>query len=189
MSQPYVTVENGIVHDSPRLTPRLELRRLVPDDAEAVGELRKDPEVMRFLGGPASENEARLRFERDLDHWKLHGYGLRVARLRESGEFVGMVGFRSFEGDPDLSYMLDRRWWGDGYATEAARSCLAWGFDELGAQLVRAMTDRGHRASQRVLTKIGLRYVEERVLWGLRQRCYVMTAGEWVLRDTSRATY
>lgn len=161
-------------------TTRLRLRPPVRDDADAVRRLRQDTAVMRFLGGVVDDAEARLRFARDLRHWDRHGYGLCVVEV--DGVFAGLAGFRHFEGDPDLSYLLARDQWGRGLATEAARACLAWGFDAIDAEMVRAMTDPGHRASQRVLTKIGLRYAGERVLWGSRQRCYVMTPGEWALR-------
>lgn len=162
-------------------TERLRLRPPGPGDADAVRRLRQDPQVMRFLGGPVDDVEAKLRFDRDLRHWDEHGYGLCVMADRADGAFVGLAGFRHFEGDPDLSYLLERDRWGAGLATEAAEACLAWGFDGLGAELVRAMTDLRHRTSQRVLTKIGLRYVGERVVWGVRQRCYAMTAGAWYL--------
>lgn len=162
-------------------TRRLRLRPPERDDADAVRRLRQDAAVMRYLGGAVDDAEARLRFARDLRHWDEHGYGLCV--VEAGGAFAGLAGLRHFEGDPDLSYLLVRERWGEGLATEAAGACLAWGFDVLGADLVRAMTDPGHRASQRVLTKAGLRYAGERVLWGSRQRCYVMTPGEWALRQ------
>ena len=164
---------------------RLRLRPPAGDDADAVRRLRQDAAVMRFLGGVVDDAEARLRFARDLRHWDEHGYGLCVVEV--DGGFAGLAGFRHFEGDPDLSYLLARDQWGRGLATEAARACLAWGFDVIGAELVRAMTDPGHRASQRVLTKAGLRYAGERMLWGSRQRCYVMTPGEWALRQPEGA--
>jgi len=172
---------DGVVDQPWQRTERLRLRPPEPGDADAVRGLRQDPQVMRYLGGAVDEVEAKLRFERDLRHWDEHGYGLCVVEDRADGAFVGLAGFRHFEGDPDLSYLLERGRWGAGLATEAAATCLAWGFDGLGAELVRAMTDLKHRASQRVLTKIGLRYSGERVLWGVRQRCYAMTAGAWYL--------
>lgn len=170
-----------LVDQSWQRTERLRLRPPEPGDADDVRRLRQDAQVMRFLGGAVDEVEAKLRFERDLRHWEEHGYGLCVVEELDGGGFAGLAGFRHFEGDPDLNYLLRGDRWGTGLATEAATACLAWGFDTLGAELVRAMTDLRHRASQRVLTKIGLRYVGERVIWGVRQRCYAMTAGAWYL--------
>lgn len=162
-------------------TERLRLRPPGPGDAEAVRRLRQDAAVMRYLGGAVDDTEAELRFERDLRHWDEHGYGLCVVEDRDGGAFAGLAGFRHFEGDPDLTYLLERGRWGTGLASEAAATCLVWGFDVLGAELVRAMTDLSNRVSQRVLSKIGLRYVGERVIWGVRQRCYAMTSGAWYL--------
>jgi len=178
--------EDGYVDQPWRRTSRLRLRPPRPADASDVRRLRQDASVMRYLGGPVDDAEAAARFRRDLEHWRRHRYGLCVAEDRGHATFVGLVGFRCFEGDPDLNYLIAPEWWGAGLATEAAAACLVWGFDHLGAELVRAMTDLGHRASQRVLTKIGLRYVGERVLWGSRQRCYAMTSGAWTLRALER---
>lgn len=165
-----------------QLTERLRLRPPEPGDAEAVRLLRQDAAVMRYLGGAVDAAEAGLRFEHDLRHWDDHGYGLCVVETRTDGTFAGLAGLRAFEGDLDLSYMFTAAHWGAGLATEAAGACVAWGFDLLRAELVRAMTDLRHHASQRVLTKTGLRYAGERVLWGSRQRCYAMTASAWLVR-------
>lgn len=163
-------------------THRLRLRPPEPADAGAVHLLRQDASVMRYLGGAVDAAEARHRFDQDLRHWDHHGYGLCVVEDRTDGSFAGLAGLRHFEGDPDLSYLLVADRWGAGLATEAAAACVRWGFDVLGAELVRAMTDLRHHASQRVLGKTGLTYVGERVLWGSRQRCYAMTASAWLLR-------
>jgi RimJ/RimL family protein N-acetyltransferase len=170
------------VDQSWQRTERLRLRPPEPGDAGDVVLLRQDPSVMRYLGGAVDSAEARRRFDGDLRHWDDHGYGMCVVEDRTTGAFTGLAGLRHFEGDPDLTYMLVAGAWGSGLATEAAGACVAWGFDGLGAELVRAMTDLRHHASQRVLAKTGLTYVGERVLWGSRQRCYAMTASAWLLR-------
>lgn len=156
-------------------------------DAAAVAALRADPAVMRHLGGAVDAQEAARRLARDQAHWSAHGYGMCVVRARETGAFVGYAGLRCFEGDPDLSYLIVPELWGRGLASEVARQCAQWAFDGVGATLLRAATDRGHRVSQRVLVKTGLRYVGERILAGSPQCCYAMTRGDWALRCAEAA--
>lgn len=71
---------------------------------------------------------------------------------------------------------------GYGLATECARVTLWFGFARLRLRLVRALAHASNRPSQRVLTKIGMRYLQDRVLWRDRQRCYAVTAVEWEAR-------
>lgn len=163
---------------------RLVYRRPAGDDEAAVRALRQDPAVMRYVGGPLADDAATERFQRDLEHWDEHGYGRCVVLDAASGSFVGWCGLQQFEAEADLGYLLAPRWWGHGLATEIADAHLRCAFTDLGLPLVRALTQANNRASQRVLTKVGMRYLGDRFLWGERQRCYAVTAGEW---DAQRA--
>jgi [ribosomal protein S5]-alanine N-acetyltransferase len=153
-----------------------------PDDAEAVCALRQDSLVMRHLGGPLDTKAARRTFEGDLEHWERHGYGRYVVLDAATGDFVGFCGLQLFEGVPDLGYLLAPQWWGQGLATEIAEASLRHGHDELDIPLIRAFTQTLNFASQRVLSKVGMRYLGERVLWGARHRCYAMTETDWACR-------
>lgn len=161
---------------------RLSFRRPDPADEEATLRLRLDPTVMRFLGGPLTRPAAVERFRRDLAHWAVHGYGRYVVASRADGAFVGIGGLQEFESEPDLGYLLAPQWWGRGLATELASACLGFAFESLGFSLVRALTQVDNHASRRVLTKVGMRYLGDRVLWGEKQRLYAITAGEWAAR-------
>jgi [ribosomal protein S5]-alanine N-acetyltransferase len=80
--------------------------------------------------------------------------------LRNTGEFLGGIGFR-LELDhhrAELGYWLGVPYWGHGYATEAARAMLDYGFDALGLYRIYASHVAGNPASGRVLLKIGMKY-------------------------------
>lgn len=170
------------IRTTPR-SPRVVFHYPRDDDAELVCALREDPSVMRYLGGPLDAEAARRTFEGDLEHWERHGYGRYVVLDAATGGFVGFCGLQLFEGVPDLGYLLAPRWWGQGLATEIAEASLRHGFEELETPLVRAFTQVMNFASQRVLSKVGLRYLGERVLWDVRNRCYAMTATDWACRS------
>lgn len=116
-------------------TPRLRLRQLVHSDFDAYASLCADPEVMRYVGDgrPLSRGDAWRQLAMLVGHWSLRGYGMWAVEERASGAFVGRVGLHFPEGWPDreVGWALARRFWGRGYAFEAARAALAVAFESL----------------------------------------------------------
>jgi len=108
---------------------RLVLRTLSADDVPHLHAMALDPEVARHLGedGPLPTLEGVWqRVAVALGHWGLRGYGMLAVEDAEG--FVGRVGFHHPLGEPapQLSYILCRRGWGRGYATEAAAAARDW---------------------------------------------------------------
>jgi len=143
-------------------TERLSLRPFRSGDFEDYAALNADPEVLRYLGGGAQTWD-RGRSWRHLafliGHWQLGGAGMWALEHRETGAFVGAVGFSTPDGWPgfELAWKLARRWWGHGYATEGARAALVHAFDVLAKDHVISLIDPENRASIRVAERIGER--------------------------------
>jgi len=80
--------------------------------------------------------------------------------LRENGRLMGGIGLRLVEGhqNAELGYWLGVPFWGQGYATEAAREMLRYGFENLHLHRIFATHFKHNPASGRVLRKIGMRY-------------------------------
>ncbi|GAB2691059.1 GNAT family N-acetyltransferase [Kitasatospora kifunensis] len=146
------------------LTPRLRLRSWRPDDLAALSELNADPEVMRYIAdgsvlSPEQSAEQLARFRR---LWDEQGFGLFPVERRDSGEFLGWVGLAVPAFLPEvlpaveIGWRLKRSAWGHGYATEAARTVLALGFEELGLDRVVSICHVDNHASANVMTKLGL---------------------------------
>jgi RimJ/RimL family protein N-acetyltransferase len=149
-------------------TGRLRLRRFVPADADLLGALDADPEVMRYITyGQPTPRSAYV--ETYLPRWfaiyqAQPGLGYFAAERRDTGEFLGWLHLRDDRIEPEyveLGYRLKRSAWGHGYATEGARALLAHGFNGLGLARISARTLLGNRASQHVMEKCGLRRVGE----------------------------
>ena len=143
-------------------TPRLLLRRFSPEDDHAFYELNNDPEVLRYTGDlPFRDVEAAREFLLGYDHYARHGFGRWAVVRRADGCFLGWCGLRyTAELDGvDLGFRLHQRFWGEGYATEAAKGCVLYGFETLGLAEIwgRAMT--ANVASIRVLEKAGFTFV------------------------------
>jgi RimJ/RimL family protein N-acetyltransferase len=155
----------------PIVTPRLLVRELAPEsDAAAMAEMYCDPEVMRFIPGGACDDEDAVRtlLGRYAEAQTTSGISSWAVVERESGQVIGDAGFGVFEptGDIELGYTLARRFWGLGYATEAARACLVAGLRHLDAPRIIAAVDAENLPSLRVAERIGMTRSEELVAHG-----------------------
>ncbi|GAA0898164.1 hypothetical protein GCM10009574_079430 [Streptomyces asiaticus] len=107
-----------------------------------------DPQVNRF-GGAFSREQALERLTGIERQWAERGHGLCAIELKASGEFVGRSGLRYWEqfDEVELGWTLRADQWGPGYATEAARACLDWGFATLDDDYFTALMRPGNEAS------------------------------------------
>lgn len=147
----------------------LRLPRL--DDAPAAAEYLCDPEVMRFLGGETVPAEAAPAVVAKWMHrWDSDGLGPFVLERREDGCFVGRCGILVWDrrqwtqstfveagehAEPELGWTLVRRFWGNGYATEAARAARDWARAEGGLTRLISLVNPANVASRRVAERLG----------------------------------
>lgn len=147
-------------------TPRLFARRLDEGDIEALFAVYGDADAMRFVGDgePLCREDCAEWAEVTRRNYAIRGYGMAALILCETGEVVGFCGLVHPGGqqDVELKYALKRTFWGLGFATEAARGMLDYGAKTLGRTKVIATIYPENRASERVLTKIGMTFVEDR---------------------------
>ena len=121
-------------------TDRLTLTAHTLADFEECADMWADPGVTRFIGGkPASREDVWNRLLRYRGLWALLGYGYWAVSERESGRYVGDVGFADFHRDitpslngaPEVGWALATWAHGKGCATEAVEAVLAWGDSHL----------------------------------------------------------
>jgi len=139
-------------------TDRLIMRMWRTDDFEPYLDLCTDPEVMRFLGGKTLDRPDCWRHMAFMaGHWQLLGFGPWAIEEKATGSFVGRVGFLHPEGWPgfELGWTLSRKFWGRGYASEAARRALQYAFEELDKDHVISLIDPLNTNSIRVAERLG----------------------------------
>lgn len=146
-------------------TARLLFRQPVEGDLQAIFDgYASDPDVTRYLGWPRHQSldDTRLFLAFSDAHWATWGTGPLVACARAGGELLGSTGL-IFESAADVitGYVLARRAWGHGYATESLQAMV-----DLARALRIPQLSAGchpdHRASQRVLEKCG--FVREAIV-------------------------
>lgn len=146
-------------------TPRLLLRHKVLEDAPFFLELNSDPEVIKYTGDGAFKNleEAETIVRYVISQYEKNGYGRWLVSLKETGEPLGWCGLKYHDesGDTDLGYRFMKQHWGKGYATEAGRACLEYGFGTLGLNRIIGRAATGNLASIQVLKKLGMTFFGE----------------------------
>ena len=141
-------------------TARLVLRPFRDADRRHVFELHSHARVMRYWDSPPWSDETQAdRFLSRCRALSDNEAGARVAvERRDTGRFIGWIGLQHWDHDnrsANLGYVFAEYAWGQGYATEAGRALLEWGFDVMDLNRVSAQTDTRNEASARVLTKLG----------------------------------
>lgn len=140
-------------------TPRLRLRPFTDADTDALFALFSNPRVVRYWDAPAWRERAQAeRFIANCARIADEGGGARLAIERTDGGFIGQCGllrFNRVHRSAALTYSLDDRAWRRGFATEAVRALLRWGFETLDLNRVQAETDTRNTASIRLLERLG----------------------------------
>ena len=145
-------------------TDRLRLRGHRLNDFAACSAMWADPIVTRYIGGrPFTQEGVWARLLRYPGHWAMLGYGYWAVEEKETGTFVGEMGFGDFKRDiqpsldglPELGWALVTQEHGKGYATEGVRAAIGWGDQHFGARRTTCLIHPENTASIRVAEKCG----------------------------------
>jgi RimJ/RimL family protein N-acetyltransferase len=127
-------------------TPRLRFRRLTLDDEDQLFEMFADPYARTFYPEMVDPGNVRRWIEWNLRNYEEHGFGLWAVELKESGEFIGDCGltYQDVAGTPELEigYHIVQSQRRNGYALEAARACLDFGFTQPSPRSARSFDRR-----------------------------------------------
>jgi RimJ/RimL family protein N-acetyltransferase len=175
-------------------TARLLMRRWREADREPFALLNADPFVMEYFPARLGRTESDDMIARIEDGFDQRGFGLWALELRATGEFVGFAGLdipsfgAHFTPAVEVAWRLARSAWGQGYATEAGRASLAFGFEEADLGEIVSFTSTLNLRSQAVMERIGMIHdpVDDFDLPELEQGdrlrrhvLYRMSVGDW----------
>lgn len=152
-------------------TKNLTLRPIQSGDAATLHRIYQVDGVLRYFPNPQPPPLERV--ERNLllqqAHWEQHGYGNWAVLAPGQQEMIGWAGlqFLPETGETEVGFLLDRPFWGRGYATEAAQASLKFGFEKFYFPEVIALVHPENLASQRVIAKCGMAYVDRKVYFGI----------------------
>lgn len=171
-------------------TSRLILRRWTERDILPMAVINADPEVMRWIsdGKTLTHDETRTFIERCEALWNTHRFGLFAIERRDTSDLVGFAGLSIPTFLPEvlpnieIGWRLGRPFWGQGFATEAAKASMRFGFDACGLHELISICQVGNTASERIMQKLDMHLQHETIhpLYSRRLRVYARRG------DTSR---
>jgi RimJ/RimL family protein N-acetyltransferase len=138
------------------------MRRWRAEDREPFAAMNADPLVMEHFLAPLSRGQSDELIERIEAAFEQHGFGLWALELRSSGDFIGFAGLAvpAFEAHftpaVEVGWRLARSAWGQGYATEAGRAAVEFGFDRAALEQIVSFTSVGNLRSRAVMERIGM---------------------------------
>jgi len=166
----------------------LRLRPYRRGDIDRLAALFADPEVTAFTRlGLLTRAQSETTLEGYLAVWRGRNLGVHAALLKSNGEYAGECGLFIPEsgGDLALGYAYRRRYWGQGFATEAARAVLDDAFGRLGLKRVLCFVEGTNDASHRVAEKLGFELERIDQIPKGALHAYAMTAAQWASRGYS----
>lgn len=143
-------------------TERLGLREWTNADFIPFAEMNKDSDIMEYFPSVLTSDETAAMIKRINLHFKKHGFGLFALEKLTAKEFIGFTGFMipSFKSffTPciEIGWRIKKSEWNKGYATEAAKACLQYGFETLHFKTVYSFTSRINLRSEKVMKHIGM---------------------------------
>jgi RimJ/RimL family protein N-acetyltransferase len=146
-------------------TERLILREIVATDEDGLFKLDSNPNVARYVGNSPVKHidEIRNVFAHIRKQYIENGIGRWAVIEKATQEFIGWCGIKLIKETTnnhinyyDIGYRFREEYWGNGYATEAAKSAISYGFNQLKLGHIYACADIENIASQNVLKKCGL---------------------------------
>jgi [ribosomal protein S5]-alanine N-acetyltransferase len=149
-------------------TPRLILREFMRSDLQALAPILVDPLVMKFSTlGIYSTSQTEKAIDNFIDSYKQFGFGFWAVTLKERDLLIGYCGLAidriDDRDEPEIGYRLDAKFWGKGFATEAASASIQYGFDAIELPYILGAAQRQNVASIRVLEKLGMTFDRETI--------------------------
>ena len=144
------------------VTERLVLRPWRPADRAPFAALNADPAVMEHFPAPLTREESDAMIARAEAHLDQHGFGPWAVEVRGGAPVIGFVGLvvprftAHFTPCVEIGWRLARAHWGHGYATEAARAALAFGFGTVGLAEIVSFTVPANVRSIAVMERLGM---------------------------------
>lgn len=149
-------------------TDRCLVRETTPEDMESFYEIYKDKSITAYMENLFEDREKEKEYIRDYIEkiYGFYGFGMWTVCFKETGEVIGRAGLSMREGfeEPELGYVIGKKWQRQGIATEVCREILCYGRKELGFERVRALMAPDNAASKRLCLRLGFQYEGELAL-------------------------
>ncbi|MBM7072397.1 GNAT family N-acetyltransferase [Shewanella sp. OPT22] len=147
-------------------TERLLIRFVDDSDLDFIFEIVNSPGYIQFIGDNrvrSKEHAKAYIMNGPKTSYQQYGFGLFHVSLKSTGEAIGLAGLtkREYLSFPELGYALLPRYWGNGYAKEAAKAVVDWGYQQMNIKRIMALVKHDNPGSQSVLRSVGFKNVRD----------------------------
>ena len=131
---------------------------------DQFAELNANEEVMEHFPAPLTRQETADFIERLQDHYEKYGHNYFAVEILESGDFIGFIGVvhqtyeTEFTPAVDIGWRLKPSSWGKEFATEGAKRCVKFAFEDLKLDRIIATCTIDNKGSEQVMKKIGMTF-------------------------------
>ncbi|MDF3048125.1 MAG: N-acetyltransferase [Candidatus Midichloriaceae bacterium] len=152
-----VIIMKTIIH-----TDRLILRPWREEDIMPFSSINKDLFVMEYMPNILTTEETALFMNKMVEHYIEYGFGVMALTLKDTQELVGYIGLKNvafeshFTPAVEIAWRLGSQYWGKGFATEGAKACLDYGFNQIGLEEIVSFTVPDNIRSIKVMERIGM---------------------------------
>jgi RimJ/RimL family protein N-acetyltransferase len=173
-------------------TERLVLRAMQAEDVDHLLRIFSDPVAMRHYPSLIDPAGTRAWIQRTRSNYRRYGFGFWVVERKADRAFLGQCGIipQTVDGtvEPEVAYLFVRDFWGQGYATEAAKACRDWGFEHLDVPRLISIISPANVPSIHVAERNGMRPVSTLMRpTGILHDVYAITRADWLLLRGPRA--
>ena len=165
------------------ITDHLCLRPWKLEDAPNLVEIMQEAGIFQYFppSSPPTLEKAERYISFQLEQWGKYGYGHWAVTTSADGQLAGWNGleFLPETQETEVGYLLGHAFWGMGYATEAAGAALEFGFRQAGLARIIGLVHPENLASIRVLEKCGMRFIDEKIYFGMEMRRYRIDRSEF----------
>lgn len=174
-------------------TERLILRAFTEDDVKPFHRMISEHEIVKTTGGGVSpdlsdEEVIELMHIAPLGDYDKYGYGRHAMVYKETGQVIGFTGLKPLPdfNTTDIGYRMFPEYWGKGLATESCWPMMKYGFEVLELPEIIGIAFPHNKASCRVLSKIGLEYIDDRDFEDERVSYFQLSRQQYLNRQDSR---
>lgn len=143
-------------------TNRLILKKVNKDDVKGLFKIFGNDNLTKYSKtGPDKEiNETKRRVEKMIFHWEKHNFGDFIVLNKETHQTIGFGGlyYKRDGGNINISYIVDQKYWGQGFGYEIAQTLIKYGFNTLNLEKIVAEIDPKNAASIKLVEKYGFEY-------------------------------
>jgi len=146
-------------------TTRLFIRQPTPEDLDYLITWLTDSETSKHVGGVRPLEKIKETMEKTLSNWKSKNFGGGIVVLKTTSEVIVICGISEVVIDEkvenDLGYLIDKKYWNQGFATEASRAMMDYGISILGMTRITAWPNKKNISSIKVAEKLGFKFEKE----------------------------